>query len=151
MPIQRATCVSAGRRGTLVSVKKSQHRQEDFTPEQFDELAALVETWITIPDVAEAMEVIVTRVHSWVDEGAVLAFRDPSDGVRRIPAVLTADGRLLDPLHGTVSVLRDSGFTDLEAAIWLLTPDDSLPGRPIDLLHAGRKTEVRRRAQAMAW
>ena len=34
---------------------------------------------------------------------------------------------------------------------WLFTPDDSLPGTPADALRAGRKTEVRRRAQALAF
>ena len=34
---------------------------------------------------------------------------------------------------------------------WLLTPDDSLPGSPLDALKQGRKTEVRRRAQALAF
>lgn len=134
-----------------VAVKKSQHRPEDPTPEQFAALSALVDGWTTIPDVAEALDVIVTRVHALVDDGAVLAFRDPSDGVRRIPAIFTVEGRPLDSLQGTVAVLRDAGFSDVEAATWLLTPDESLPGRPVDFLHAGRKTEIRRRAQAMAW
>lgn len=133
------------------AVKKSNHREADPTAEEFAALSALVGQWTTIPDIAEAMDVIVTRVHSLVDDGAVLAFRDPADGVRRIPVEFTEDGKPLDSLHGTISVLRDAGFSDLESAIWLLTPEDSLPGRPIDLLHAGRKTEVRRRAQAMAW
>jgi hypothetical protein len=47
-------------------------------------------------------------------------------------------------------VLADAGFTDEEAMRWLLTADDSLPGSPVDALRAGRKTEVRRRAQALA-
>ncbi|ROZ64004.1 DNA-binding protein [Kocuria soli] len=132
-------------------MKKSTHQEADPTPEQFAQLSALVEEWTTIPDIAEALDVIVTRVHALVDDGAVLAFRDPTDGVRRIPAIFTVDGKPLDSLRGTISVLRDAGFSDLESALWLLTPDESLPGRPVDLLHAGRKTEVRRRAQAMAW
>lgn len=133
------------------AVNKSTHRAEDPTPEQFASLAQLVQGWTTIPDIAEAMDVIVTRVHTLVDDGAVLAFRDPADGVRRIPVEFTSDGKPLDSLHGTISVLRDAGFTDLEAAMWLLSPDDSLPGRPVDFLHAGRKTEIRRRAQSMGW
>ncbi|MDO4254852.1 MAG: Rv2175c family DNA-binding protein [Kocuria sp.] len=132
-------------------MKKSSRRAEHPTAEQFAELAALVREWTTLPDIAEAMGVIVTRVHALVDDGAVLAFRDPEDGVRRVPVDFTTDGSPLDSLRGTVSVLRDAGFTDIEAAVWLLTADDSLPGRPIDFLHAGRKTEIRRRAQAMAW
>ena len=29
---------------------------------------------------------IVTRVHSMAEDGTLVAFRDPRDGVRRIPA-----------------------------------------------------------------
>jgi Rv2175c C-terminal domain of unknown function len=47
--------------------------------------------------------------------------------------------------------LGDAGFSDEEAIIWLFTADDSLPGRPVDALREGRKTEIRRRAQALAW
>ena len=50
-----------------------------------------------------------------------------------------------------MTVLRDNLYTDLEAVTWLFTEDESLPGRPIDALRDGRKTEVRRRAQALAW
>jgi type IIA topoisomerase, A subunit len=48
-------------------------------------------------------------------------------------------------------VLKDAGFSDEEAITWLYTADDSLPGRPIDALINGQKTEIRRRAQALAW
>ncbi|NKX51550.1 DNA-binding protein, partial [Arthrobacter deserti] len=40
---------------------------------------------------------------------------------------------------------------DEEILRWLFTEDESLPGRPIDALREGRKTEIRRRAQALAW
>lgn len=148
---QRATGMPAVMRGTLDAVKKSKRREENPTVEQFAQLNALVGEWVTIPDIAEAMEVIVTRVHTLVDDGAVLAFKNPQDGVRRVPIEFTDHKRPLDSLKGTISVLRDAGFSDVEAAIWLLEPDDSLPGRPIDFLHQGRKTEIRRRAQALAW
>ena len=48
-------------------------------------------------------------------------------------------------------VLQDAGFTDEQAIRWLFTPDDTLPGRPIDALRDGRKTEIRRRASALGW
>ena len=48
-------------------------------------------------------------------------------------------------------LLADAGFSDEEALRWLFTEDESLPGRPIDALRDGRKTEIRRRAQALAW
>jgi hypothetical protein len=68
-----------------------------------------------------------------------------------VPAAFLLDGAVVDSLKGTVAVLRDSGFTDVEAITWLFTEDESLPGRPVDALRDGRKTEIRRRAQALAW
>ena len=50
-----------------------------------------------------------------------------------------------------VAVLGDAGYSDEELIIWLFTPDESLGGRPIDALREGRKTEIRRRAQSLAW
>ncbi|WP_129360966.1 MULTISPECIES: Rv2175c family DNA-binding protein [Micrococcaceae] len=110
----------------------------------------LVGEWTTIPDVAETLDVKVTRVHALITEGQLIAVRD-DDGVRRVPALFMREDRVLESLKGTLTVLRDSGFDDEEAIRWLYTEDDSLPGRPIDALQEGRKTEIRRRAQALAW
>ncbi|MFC4903507.1 Rv2175c family DNA-binding protein [Kocuria oceani] len=119
--------------------------------EEFDRLDGLVQDWLPLPDVAEQLGLVVTRVHGLVDDGTLLAVRNPHDNIRRIPAAFLLDGAVLDSLKGTVAVLRDSGFTDAEAIAWLFTADESLPGRPVDALRDGRKTEIRRRAQALAW
>lgn len=119
--------------------------------EEFDRLDGLVQDWLPLPDVAEQLGLVVTRVHGLVDDGTLLAVRNPHDNIRRIPAAFLLDGAVLDSLRGTVAVLRDSGFTDAEAIAWLFTEDESLPGRPVDALRDGRKTEIRRRAQALAW
>ena len=121
------------------------------TTEEFDRLDGLVQEWLPLPDVAEQLGLVVTRVHGLIDDGTLLAVRNPHDNIRRIPAVFLQDGAVLDSLKGTVAVLRDSGFTDAEAIAWLFTEDESLPGRPVDALRDGRKTEIRRRAQALAW
>ncbi|MGQ1837111.1 Rv2175c family DNA-binding protein [Kocuria turfanensis] len=121
------------------------------TTEEFDRLDGLVQDWLPLPDVAEQLGLVVTRVHGLVDDGTLLAVRNPHDNIRRIPAAFLQDGAVLDSLKGTVAVLRDSGFTDAEAIAWLFTEDESLPGRPVDALRDGRKTEIRRRAQALAW
>ncbi|MFI7579919.1 Rv2175c family DNA-binding protein [Kocuria sp. M1N1S27] len=122
-----------------------------ISPEEFDRLDRLVQEWLPLPDVAERLDLVVTRVHGLVDDGTLLAVRDPRDGIRRVPAAFLLDGAVVDSLKGTVAVLRDSGFTDVEAITWLFTEDESLPGRPVDALRNGRKTEIRRRAQALAW
>ena len=51
------------------------------------------------------------------------------------------------------TLLADGGMDDLEVIRWLFTPDDALsvPGAPMDALEAGFKTEVRRRAQVLAF
>ena len=63
---------------------------------------------------------------------------------------LIQDGAPLTQLRGTLVVLADAGFTDEEAIAWLFRPDDSIPGTPVQALREGRKTEIRRRAQALA-
>ncbi|MDN5631171.1 Rv2175c family DNA-binding protein [Kocuria sp.] len=123
----------------------------DLTPEEFAELDALVGEWAYLPDIAEAMDVQVTRVHRLMDDGSLIEVRRPEDRVRVVPAEFMDGSHPLDSLKGTVSVLRDAAFTDAQAIRWLFTADDSLPGRPIDALRRGQKTEVRRRAQTLGW
>jgi hypothetical protein len=119
--------------------------------EPVEKLEELVPEWLNLPDVAEQLGVRITRVHSLLEERALVAVRVTERGVRSVPADFLMDGAVLDSLKGTVFVLVDSGFKDEEIIRWLYTPDSSLPGRPIDALREGRKTEIRRRAQAAAW
>ena len=55
---------------------------------------------------------------------------------------------MVKSLAATIRLLTDAGFADQEIIDWLYTPDDSLPGRPIDALRENRGTEIKRRAQA---
>lgn len=111
----------------------------------------LVGEWLTLPDAAERLEVETSRVRRMIDEGLLLAVRRGDPVVRSVPADLILDGDVVPHLPGTVTVLRDAGFSDDEMLRWLFTPDNTLPGRPIDQLRAGQRGEVRRRAQAMAF
>ena len=112
---------------------------------------ALVGDWVTIPDIAEALDLKVTRVHNLISDGTLVALREPDTNVRKVPALFLNGDHVLDSLKGTLVVLKDAGFSDEEAITWLYTADDSLPGRPIDALINGQKTGIRRRAQALAW
>ena len=112
---------------------------------------ALVGDWVTIPDIAEALDLKVTRVHNLISDGTLVALREPDTNVRTVPALFLNGDHVLESLKGTLVVLKDAGFSDEEAITWLYTADDSLPGRPIDALINGQKTEIRRRAQALAW
>jgi hypothetical protein len=71
--------------------------------------------------------------------------------VLAVPEVFLDDEGPLPELRGTAILLADSGYTNDEAVHWLLEEDDSLSAAPIDALHAGRKAEVRRVAQALAF
>ena len=112
---------------------------------------ALVGDWVTIPDIAEALDLKVTRVHNLISDGTLVALREPDTNVRKVPALFLNGDHVLESLKGTLVVLKDAGFSDEEAITWLYTADDSLPGRPIAALINGQKTEIRRRAQALAW
>ncbi|MBW4094616.1 MAG: helix-turn-helix domain-containing protein [Acidobacteria bacterium] len=111
----------------------------------------LVGAWLPLPDVSQLLGVSVTKVHGLIDERAILALRIGERKIRSVPAEFFVDGAVLDALKGTLVVLNDAGFDDEAALKWLFTEDDSLPGRPVDALREGRKTEIRRRAQALAW
>ncbi|GAA2176569.1 Rv2175c family DNA-binding protein [Arthrobacter parietis] len=114
-------------------------------------LENLVGSWLTLPDVAEALDLSITKVHGLINERALVSVRVTDRGIRSVPAEFIDDGHVLESLKGTVVVLGDSGFSDEEIIRWLFTEDESLPGRPVDALKAGRKTEIRRRAQSSAW
>ena len=114
-------------------------------------IESLVGEWLPLPDVAELLDVPLTRVHSLIDERALAAVRVGERRIRSVPAAFIQDGQVVDSLKGTIVVLADAGYSDEDLIIWLFTADDSLRGRPIDALREGRKTEIRRRAQTLAW
>lgn len=109
-----------------------------------------VSSWLTVPEVAERLGVPVTKVRQLLREGALLARRSES-GPIVVPDDFVVDGQVVKGLPGLITVLRDGGFDDEAALRWLYTPDDSLPGTPVQALVENRATEVKRRAQALAF
>jgi len=105
--------------------------------------------WVTLPDLAERLEVPVTKVHQMIRDGALIAVR--REGVLCVPAELVAGRTALKHLPGVLTLLRDAGYTDEEALTWLYTPDDTLPGTPAVALCGDGATEVKRRAQALGF
>jgi hypothetical protein len=104
---------------------------------------------LPLPDVAERLGLPVTKVRQALRDGQLLAVR--RDRVLCVPAdFLTDDGAIVKGLPGTINVLADAGFEPDEMVRWLFTPDDTLPGRPIDQLRSTGGREVKRRAQALA-
>jgi len=111
----------------------------------------LVDGWLTLPDVAEQVGEPITRVRQWIRDGRLVALRCGDPAVLRVPASFIRDGTVLPALPGTLSLLRDCGYGAEEAVRWLFTVDPTLPGTPVEALAAGRRREVRRRAQALAF
>ncbi len=114
-----------------------------------EEILSADEPLLTIPEVADRLGVLVTRVHALLREQQLLEVR--VDGVRKVPArLLNDDGTINRFVPGVIALLSDGGFQDWEILQYLFTPDESLPGRPVDALHGHLAREVMRRAQAMA-
>lgn len=103
--------------------------------------------WLTIPELVEILGVGVSRVRRLIEDRALAARR--VDGVWHVPEDFLRDGAPLPELRGTLYLLADAGFTGDEAIDWLLTEEPSLGTTPIEALRAGRKSEVRRVAQAL--
>lgn len=105
---------------------------------------------ITVPDAAERMGVVVTRVMAHLGDRDMIAVR--KDGVRYLPTrYFNEDGQLNRFVPGVIKLLLDGSYTEEEILEFLFTEDDSLPGRPIDAVHGHLAREVMRRAQAMAF
>ncbi|NLU82901.1 Rv2175c family DNA-binding protein [Rhodococcus sp. HNM0569] len=105
---------------------------------------------LQLPDVAKNVGLAVTRVHQMLRERKLVAVK--RDGVIGVPeAFFDDDGQVLKFLPGLLSVMHDGGYSDTEILRWIFTPDDTLPGRPVDALRGDLAREVIRRAQAMAF
>jgi excisionase family DNA binding protein len=117
------------------------------------DLESLVGEWLTVPDVAERLGLQLSQVRQLIADREVLAARIGERRVVAIPAKFFDEAGPRPELRGTFTVLADGGMDDDEIIEWLFTPDPSLPveGAPIDSLRAGHKTEIRRRAQELAF
>lgn len=130
--------------------------EETVDPEELAALEALVGDWLDLPTVADVLGRDFMKVRQLVAEGELAAVR--VGGVLKVPALFVvagadgAPGTTLPDLRGTLTLLSDARYTTAEAVRWLFTPDSTLvEGRPVDTLRAGRKTEIRRRAQALGF
>ena len=110
----------------------------------------LVAEWLTLPEVAARLDLSLGRAKQLLKDRKLLGVRRGGGGPQ-VPAVFLDGKDVMKGLPGTLSVLRDSGYDDVESLRWLFTPDDSLPGSPVDAIRSGRHTEVKRRAQALAF
>jgi hypothetical protein len=111
---------------------------------------AIVGTWLSLPDAAGQLGLPVSRVKQLLRDRKLLAVQRPS-GEFAIPAGFIDGDQVIHGLGGTLTLLFDCGFSETEALSWLFTADETLPGTPVQALTEHRRTEVNRRAQALAF
>lgn len=111
---------------------------------------ALVGDWLPMPDVAARLGIPLGRVKQLLRDRKLLAVARP-DGSLAVPAAFIDGPQVVKGLHGTLTLLFDCGFDEVEALRWLFTEDETLPGTPVQALARRRGTEVNRRAQALAF
>lgn len=130
-------------------------------------LENLIDEWMTVPDLADALGTTASRARGVVADRRVVGTRRGERSTFQVPAkfvvsrreeqiasgrgapVDVADDRavVLTSLAGTITLLDDAGFDDEEILAWLFAPQEALGCPPVDALRAGRTTEVRRLAQ----
>ena len=113
------------------------------------DLDALVGEWLTLSEVAIRLGLNQSRTKQLIRDHKLLGAR--RDGQLQIPAIFLTGREAVKGLGGTLTLLADAGYDDAEALRWLFTADDTLPGTPAQALAENRGTEVRRRAQALAF
>jgi Rv2175c C-terminal domain of unknown function len=111
---------------------------------------AIVGDWLSVPDVADRLGLPVSRVKQLLRDRKLLGVQRPS-GEFAVPARFLDGDEVIHGLSGTLTLLFDCGFSEPDALNWLFTADDSLPGTPVQALIENRRTEVNRRAQALAF
>jgi hypothetical protein len=110
---------------------------------------ALVGEWFSLPEAAERLGINMSRTKQLLRDHKLLGV--PREGTHQVPSAFIQEGQVLKGLPGTLMLLSDAGYEPVEALRWLFTPDDTLPGTPVQALIENRGTEVRRRAQALAF
>ncbi len=117
------------------------------------DLETLVGEWLTVPDIAERLDLPLAKVRLLIEDRFVLSAKIGERKVVAVPARFFDEEGARPALRGTFTVLADGGMSDPEILTWFFTPDATLPvpGAPIDALVAGHKTEVRRRAMERAF
>ena len=114
------------------------------------DLAALVEEWLEWSEVADQLGVSVGKVRTMIREHQLAAAVPWERAGQRVPALFLQDGEPVKGLPGLITMMHDNGYDDREIIAWIFL-DADLPGRPIDALRENRGSEVKRRAQSMAF
>lgn len=89
------------------------------------------------------------RVKRYLEDNQLLATK--VDGVLQIPALFFQGNEPLKELKGTITMLRDGGYSPEESLRWLLEEEELLGSAPIAAIREGRKTEIRRVIQRIVF
>jgi hypothetical protein len=116
-----------------------------------DDVDALVGAWLTVPELSELLGTNIVQVRQLLKDGLLVSVRRGERSVISVPAAFVEDGEVVKKLPGLLTLLRDAGYDENESLRWIFTPDDTLPGTPMQALVENRHTEVRRRAQSLAF
>jgi hypothetical protein len=111
----------------------------------------LVSGWLSLRDVADRLGVSPSKVRQMARDHHLAVLRHAAAREPQVPAEMLVGNTVVKGLAGTLTLLADAGYDEEESVRWLFTAEESLPGRPIDALRDNRGTEVRRRAQALAF
>ncbi len=104
---------------------------------------------LSYTEAADRMGISVAGVKQLITELKLLSIRTEQGLV--VPAD-SLDGTLpVKHLSGVLTLLHDAGYSPEQSYTWLTTPDEALPGTPLNALHENRATEIKRRAQALAF
>ncbi len=105
---------------------------------------------LPVGEVAKALGTSANKVRQMLRDGQLIAFRRGGDLC--VPGAFLVKDGVVKGLAGTITVLADAGFSRTEMLRWLFETDESLPGNtPVNALRTSHGTEVKRRAQAMAF
>lgn len=105
---------------------------------------------LTVAEVAKTIGSSENKIRQMLRDGHLIAVR--RNGELLIPADFVNAGGAIKGLPGTITVLSDAGFSRTEMLRWLYSEDETLPGlTPVNALRTNHGTEVKRRAQAMAF
>ncbi|MFD9891815.1 Rv2175c family DNA-binding protein [Amycolatopsis sp. NPDC058986] len=105
---------------------------------------------LPLSEVADVLGISANKVRQLLRDGHLIAVR--RGGELCVPGDFFVKDGVVKGLAGTITVLADAGFSRTEMLRWLFTADDTLPGStPVNALRTSHGTEVKRRAQAMAF
>ncbi|WP_153398661.1 Rv2175c family DNA-binding protein [Ornithinicoccus halotolerans] len=108
--------------------------------------------WLAVPDIMELTGASLTQVRTWLRHRELVGMRRGPNNAVMVPASFVTQEGPVQTLRGTVTVLADGGMEDAEIIDWMHRPDDTLEGgSAIAALRAGRRAEVRKRAQEVAF